>query len=64
MYIPVKLFATTFHHGHDDMYTICTGRHGDLLFPGISASNTNFHFVNQLVRYEPIFIIDTNVQQL
>ena len=39
-------------------------RNGDLLFPGISASNTNFHFVNQLVRYEPIFIIDTNVQQL
>ena len=39
-------------------------RNGYLLFPGISASNTNFHFVNQLVRYEPIFIIDTNVQQL
>ena len=39
-------------------------RNGDLLFPGISASNTNFHFVNQLVRYEPIFIVDTNVQQL
>ena len=38
-------------------------RNGYLLFPGISASNTNFHFVNQLVRYEPIFIIDTNVQQ-
>ena len=32
-------------------------------FPGIGASNTNFHFVNQLVRYVPIFIIDTNVQQ-
>ena len=39
-------------------------RNGYLLFPGISASKTNFHFVNQLVRYEPIFIIDTNVQQL
>ena len=26
-------------------------------FPGIGASNTNFHFVNQLVRYVPIFII-------
>ena len=32
-------------------------------FPGIDASNTNFHLVNQLVRYVPIFIIDTNVQQ-
>ena len=32
-------------------------------FPGIDASNTNFHLVNQLVRYVPIFIVDTNVQQ-
>ena len=32
-------------------------------FPGISASNTNFYLVNQLVRYVPIFIVDTNVQQ-
>ena len=32
-------------------------------FPGIGASNTNFHLVNQLVRYVPIFIVDTNVQQ-
>ena len=32
-------------------------------FPGIGASNTDFHLVNQMVRYVPIFIIDTNEQQ-
>ena len=33
-------------------------------FPGIASTTTNFHFVNGLVRYVPIFIIDTKVQHL
>ena len=32
-------------------------------FPGIGASNTDFHLVNQMVCYVPILIIDANEQQ-
>ena len=32
-------------------------------FPGIGASKTNFHLVNQLVRYVPTFIVNTSTEK-
>ena len=32
-------------------------------FPGIGASKTNFHLVNQLVRYVPTFIVDISTEK-